>query len=62
MSAQPRPHHATISPGRPLEGGSGVTACALALGLYVIGREDVAVYDGSWTEWGGRTDTPVDGP
>ncbi|MGH7331316.1 MAG: 3-mercaptopyruvate sulfurtransferase [Candidatus Rokuibacteriota bacterium] len=42
--------------------GSGVTACVLALGLYVLGREDVAVYDGSWTEWGGRPDTPVDGP
>jgi thiosulfate/3-mercaptopyruvate sulfurtransferase len=42
--------------------GSGITACVLALGLYVIGREDVAVYDGSWTEWGGRVDTPVEGP
>jgi len=39
--------------------GSGVTACALTLGLYLIGKEDVAVYDGSWTEWGGRQDTPV---
>ena len=42
--------------------GSGITACVLALGLHVLGREDVAVYDGSWTEWGGRADTPVDGP
>jgi len=40
--------------------GSGVTACALTLGLYLIGKEDVAVYDGSWTEWGGRQDTPVE--
>ena len=39
--------------------GSGVTACAVALGLYLIGRQDVAVYDGSWSEWGGREDTPV---
>lgn len=39
--------------------GSGVTACVLALGLYLLGRDDVAVYDGSWTEWGGRQDTPV---
>ena len=39
--------------------GSGVTACALALGLYLIGNEDVAVYDGSWTEWGGRQDTRI---
>jgi thiosulfate/3-mercaptopyruvate sulfurtransferase len=42
--------------------GSGITACVLALGLHVLGRNDVAVYDGSWTEWGGRADTPVDGP
>ncbi|MFT5448800.1 MAG: thiosulfate/3-mercaptopyruvate sulfurtransferase [Gammaproteobacteria bacterium] len=40
--------------------GSGVTACNLALGLYLIGKTDVAVYDGSWTEWGGRDDTPID--
>jgi len=39
--------------------GSGVTASVLALALARIGREDVAVYDGSWTEWAGRTDTPV---
>jgi thiosulfate/3-mercaptopyruvate sulfurtransferase len=39
--------------------GSGVTACVLALGLHQIGRSDVAIYDGSWTEWGGRTDTAV---
>jgi thiosulfate/3-mercaptopyruvate sulfurtransferase len=39
--------------------GSGVTACVVALGLYLLGRDDVAVYDGSWTEWGGRADTPV---
>jgi thiosulfate/3-mercaptopyruvate sulfurtransferase len=40
--------------------GSGVTASVLALGLYAAGRPDVAVYDGSWTEWGGREDTPID--
>ena len=40
--------------------GSGVTACTLALGLYLIGRTDVAVYDGSWSEWGSRQDTPID--
>jgi thiosulfate/3-mercaptopyruvate sulfurtransferase len=39
--------------------GSGVTAATLALALARLGREDVAVYDGSWTEWGGRDDTPV---
>jgi thiosulfate/3-mercaptopyruvate sulfurtransferase len=40
--------------------GSGVTACVLALGLHLVGRPDVAVYDGSWTEWGGRDDVPVE--
>ena len=39
--------------------GTGVTASILALGLYCIANENAAVYDGSWTEWGGRGDTPV---
>jgi thiosulfate/3-mercaptopyruvate sulfurtransferase len=39
--------------------GSGVTAATLALALARLGREDVAVYDGSWAEWGGRQDTEV---
>ena len=39
--------------------GSGVAAAALSLALAVLGHERAAVYDGSWTEWGGRTDTPV---
>jgi thiosulfate/3-mercaptopyruvate sulfurtransferase len=40
--------------------GSGVTACILTLGLRVAGFPEGAVYDGSWTEWGGRSDTPVE--
>ena len=32
--------------------GSGITASILAFTLYRIGRKDVKVYDGSWTEWG----------
>ncbi|WP_309605487.1 3-mercaptopyruvate sulfurtransferase [Phenylobacterium sp.] len=39
--------------------GSGISAAVLALALARLGREDVAVYDGSWIEWGGRADTPV---
>jgi thiosulfate/3-mercaptopyruvate sulfurtransferase len=40
--------------------GSGVTACALALGLHLLGHDRVAVYDGSWAEWGLPGDTPVE--
>jgi thiosulfate/3-mercaptopyruvate sulfurtransferase len=40
--------------------GSGVTASALTLGLYLLGHRDVSVYDGSWSEWGGRDDAPIE--
>ena len=40
--------------------GSGVTAAVLALGLYLVGSHDVALYDGSWSEWGGHDDTPIE--
>jgi thiosulfate/3-mercaptopyruvate sulfurtransferase len=32
--------------------GSGTTACALLLGLHVLGAKSIALYDGSWSEWG----------
>jgi thiosulfate/3-mercaptopyruvate sulfurtransferase len=53
---------AGIDVGRPVVTtcGSGVTASILALALYYLGQENVAVYDGSWTEWGSRADTPVE--
>jgi thiosulfate/3-mercaptopyruvate sulfurtransferase len=52
---------AGVDLGRPIVTtcGSGVTASVLALALHRLGRADVAVYDGSWSEWGGRTDTPI---
>lgn len=39
--------------------GSGVTAAVLAIALARLGRTDVPIYDGSWSEWGGRSDTEV---
>jgi thiosulfate/3-mercaptopyruvate sulfurtransferase len=39
--------------------GSGITAAAITLALETLGHADNRLYDGSWTEWGGRTDTPV---
>ena len=38
--------------------GSGVTACVTALALYELGKKDVAIYDGSWTEWGSAASVP----
>lgn len=38
--------------------GSGVTACVLTFGMHLLGKDDVALYDGSWTEWGCDPATP----
>jgi len=34
--------------------GSGVSACLIALSYYIIGNEDIPVYDGSWSEWASK--------
>lgn len=39
--------------------GSGISAAILMLALVQIGAADVALYDGSWAEWGGRDGAPV---
>ncbi|MCY3612224.1 MAG: rhodanese-like domain-containing protein [Gemmatimonadetes bacterium] len=53
---------AGIDPARELIGtcGSGTSACAFAWMMARSGHENVAIYDGSWSEWGGRDDVPVD--
>ncbi len=40
--------------------GSGITAAAITLALESVGHTDNRLYDGSWTEWGGLADTPVE--
>lgn len=39
--------------------GSGVSAAVLWIALHTLGRDPVALYDGSWTEWAGRGDLPI---
>jgi thiosulfate/3-mercaptopyruvate sulfurtransferase len=52
---------AGVDPARALIAtcGSGTSACALIHALHVLGYDQAALYDGAWTEWGGREDTPV---
>jgi len=53
---------AGIDPKQPVvtSCGSGITACVLALGLHLTGHKDVAVYDGSWAEWGLPDGPPIE--
>jgi thiosulfate/3-mercaptopyruvate sulfurtransferase len=39
--------------------GSGITAAVITMALETLGHSANRLYDGSWTEWGGRSDTPV---
>ena len=39
--------------------GSGVSAAVLNLALFTLGRRHTALFDGSWSEWGAKDDTPV---
>ncbi len=39
--------------------GTGVTACVVAFAAYMAGIPDVAIYDGSWEEWGNTPGPPI---
>jgi thiosulfate/3-mercaptopyruvate sulfurtransferase len=52
--------HAGINLAKPVVTtcGGGVTAAVLLFALHLLGKDDVALYDGSWSEWGADPATP----
>ena len=51
-----------IDPEKPVvtSCGSGMSATVLLFAFGRLGYRDLSLYDGSWSEWGGRDDTPID--
>ncbi|MEJ1969950.1 MAG: rhodanese-like domain-containing protein [Rhizomicrobium sp.] len=52
-------HHVDLTKSSVTTCGSGITAAIVMLAMVVAGASDVAVYDGSWAEWG-ASDAPVE--
>ena len=51
---------AGIDLSRPLVAscGSGLTAANIVFGAHLLGKTDIALYDGSWSDWGSDPETP----
>jgi thiosulfate/3-mercaptopyruvate sulfurtransferase len=51
---------AGVDLGKPLVAtcGSGITAAVLLFGAHLLGKKDIKLYDGSWSEWGADPELP----